>query len=228
MTNIENYKEHHKIFEQNVAFAARNIHYLLHISDRAKEDEAVFKALNKNARFWNDYNFNVIQTVIVFLGKIFDEDSRTYNISRTLNLAKRNLNFFSKQSLRDRKIASAGEFEGLDEYVDGAHELSSEDIKTIKKAAKEARRLWENFKPLRDKFYAHSEILSQEDKEQLLQQAKYDDLRQIIQILLNITHAFEQAELNGRKPDLTQDYEGTIRYAQGEADRLIDTLIAGK
>lgn len=125
------YTEHYKAFSQNVNFAARILHYYLHMSARANE-KADYDALNKTARFWNDFNFMALQTVIIFLGKIFDSQSRTHNLSKLLNALPQSLDHFSKANLKARKIATGGDKNfDWDEYVKDAHELNQADVDLI-------------------------------------------------------------------------------------------------
>ena len=221
------FSEQYKAFSANVAFAARVLNYHLEI-DKLAVDPTSLNALNTNARFWVDFKYCSLQTVIIFLGKIFDKDQKTYSVSKLINSAFSNTTHFKKSALRERKIEAAnGEFEGLEEYIEQAHELSKDDIKLIKAEVKKARILWSKFEPLRMKIFAHQEMITEEEKSELYRNALYEELQQLIQLLLNISHAFEQAEINGRKPELKNNYEGPINVAKREIKTLFHYLILG-
>ncbi|MBN8520548.1 MAG: hypothetical protein J0L77_01440 [Alphaproteobacteria bacterium] len=221
------YTEQYKTFQQNVVFAARTFHCYLIIGEKAATDKQVYNALNNNARFWSDYNYIALQTVIIFLGKIFDTDNNTRNITKMLKAVIDDISYFNKFNLKERKLKLSGEFEGINEYINNAHELSREDIKEIKQRVKKARGQWNNVKPLRDKIYAHNQNLNEEERVELYKKVKYSDLKDILQILLNVAHSLEQAELNGRRPDFNYNYEGPIRVAEKEVDNLLMLLIKG-
>ena len=125
------YKKHYDEFAQNVAYAARTWHHHVHLNNRAAEDQVILAALDKAARYWLDQRYAAVQTTIIFLGKIFDNDGRVHNVDKTLRAAHEEKEHFSKTELRKRKVESGGEFEGLDEYVQNATEPDSEDFKAI-------------------------------------------------------------------------------------------------
>ena len=226
--NEKEYKSYYTKFAQNVYFAARTLYYFLNITQKAVDKNEVHNVLEYNAQFWNDYNFMTIQSVVIFLGKIFDDDTRSYSLKNMLKKAVDGMEYFSRASLRKRKIELAGTFEGIEEYIQNSHELSNEDIKNVKLEVNKARKLWFSFKPIRDKIYAHNQILSLEEQEKLFKNARYDDLKEIVRILLNIVHIFEQAELNGNKPDFEFNYRGPIINSEKETDKLISLLVLGK
>lgn len=218
------YTEHYKAFAQNINFAARIMHYYLHLGAMAKDGGKNYKTLNKTARFWNDFNFVALQTVIIFLGKIFDNQNRTHNLTKLLEVLPQSLEHFNKDNLRKRKVQIGGKFEGLDEYIKEAYELTAEDIDAINIEAEKARTLWGKIEPLRHRFYAHHQMLTDQQRDALFKNVTYDELENLVQILLNISSALEQAEINGRKPDFNNDYRGPINLAEGEIDKLLNTL----
>ena len=205
-------------------FAARTLHYYFSIAKTISKDADAHQALLGNARFWSDYNYMTIQTTVIFLGKIFDPNSKTYNLSKMINSASKAIPYFNREALRKRKTALGVETEIIDGYIPTAYELSKADIKAIKQEIKKANALWDKIEPFRNKIYAHSEILTSEERLELFGQVKYDDLKDLIQILLNISHALEQAELNGMKPDLAYNFEGPIRVAEGQIENLMASL----
>lgn len=225
MNNTNPYKDFYKEFSQNVAFAARTWHHHVHLNNRASEDENLLAALNKAARFWLDQRYSAVQTTVIFLGKIFEHTGNTFSVDKTIRSAYEGTEHFKKTELRKRKIASAGEFEGLDEYIEQASELSIEDIKSVSTQVKEAKDIWERIKPLRDKVYAHSEILSENERKALYEAVKNEDLTRVIQILLNVSHALWQAEANGRKPDFSVDHTQPIEQARQDIENLISSLL---
>lgn len=210
MSARADYKQHYKEFSQNVAYAARTWYHHVHLNNRASKDGSILEALNKAPRFWRDLGYSSVQTTIIFLGKIFDTDSRVFNVDKTVRAVHDNKEHFSKHRLRERKIELAGEFEGLDEYINSASELGRDDLKAISAEVKKAKAIWERIKPLRDNIYAHSGMLTDDERAALYKNVKNDDINAIIQILLNISEALFQAEINGRKPDFSHDYHEPI------------------
>ncbi len=224
MSSID-YKKHYEQFSQNVAFAVRTWHHHVHLNNRANEDSAILAALNKAPRYWLDQRYIAVQTTIIFLGKIFDNDRLAYNVDKTVRAANDGKDHFSKSELRKRKIESGSEFEGIDEYIENATELSNEDLKVISSEVKRAKAIWERVKPLRDKVYAHNQMLSDIERKELYEAVKNADITDILQILLNISEVLWQAEFNGRKPDFSSNHSQPIEWAKKNIEELIGSLL---
>lgn len=220
----KDYERHYKEFSLNISMVTRSWHHYLHLHNKATPKSKLLEVMNKAPRFWLDHRYNSVVLTIIYLGKIFDEDSRTYNIDKTLKSASENKQHFSKENLRKRKVQSAGEFQGLDDYIQNAVELDKDDFKTLKTEAKEARKIWQKMKPIRDKVFAHSEMMSDDQREQLLSAVKNSDFTKIVQRLLNISNALWEAEMNGRKPDFKTDHYKPIKWAQNDIRDLIKSL----
>ena len=221
------YKEHYRVFSQNVEIAARNLHYYLEIRRRALGNKKVLKALNISPRFWNDFNFISIQTVVIVLGKIFDSDPKSHSIDKTINAAAHNLDYFNKASLQARKVASGLKEAIAVKYVANAHELTIEDIRAIKDEIKRARVIWKKLKPLRQKVYAHDEIITQQELADIYAQATYEELDELVQILLSVAWELQEAEYNGKKPSFTYDNEAPIKRAKAEVRSLLKLMLGG-
>lgn len=219
------YKKHYEQFSQNISFAVRTWHHHVHLNNRANEDKLVLAALNKAARYWLDQRYSAVQTTIIFLGKIFDNDERTHNVKKTLRAANGKKEHFSKPELRKRKIESGGEFDGIDEYIENATDLNSDDLKAISSEVKKAKVIWERIKPLRDKVYAHNQMLSDDERKNLYEAVKNEDIDFLLQILLNVSNALWQAEFNGHKPDFSSNYTQPIEWAKKDIEELISSLL---
>lgn len=221
------YIKHYKAFSQNTNFAARVLHYYLHLGTMAKPHDKEYNALNKTARFWNDFNFMALQTTIIFLGKIFDAQKRAHSLTKLIEVLPHSLEYFSKSMLKERKMALGEKFDWLEAYMEDAHELTLDDVEVINAEADKAKALWKKFAPLRHQVYAHNQMLTNEQRDALYNKVTYDELEELVQILLNISFALEQAEINGRKPDFKNNYESPINQSEGEINRLLNILTKG-
>jgi AbiU2 len=222
---MSEYKKYYAEFSQNVAFAVRTWHHNLYLNSRASDDDALHKALNRAPRYWLDQRYSALQTTIIFLGKIFDKDGRAHSVDKTIKAAREQRGHFGRKKLRERKIEIGGEFNGIDEYIENASELTIEDIEVISAEITKAKALWERIRPLRDKVFAHNEILSEAESKTLFEAVKYADMSEILQILLNVSNAFWQAEFNGRKPDFSTQFTRPIEWAKKDIEELISSLL---
>ncbi len=219
------YKKQFEQFSQNVAFAVRTWHHHVCLNNRANEDPAILAALNKAPRYWLDQRYSAIQTTIIFMGKVFDVDGGTFSVDKTLRSANDAKEHFSKPELRKRKIEVGGEFDGIDEYIENATELSSNDLKIISAEVSKAKVIWGRIKPLRDKVYAHNQMLSDAEREKLFEAVKNADMNDILQILMNVSEALWQVEFNGRKPDFSSNHTQPIESAKKDIEELIGSLL---
>ncbi len=224
-TKTNEYQNHYKQFSQNVAFAVRAWHHDVHLNNRADEDPAILAALNKAPTYWLDQRYSAVQTTIIFLGKLFDKDGRTHNVDKTLEAANNEKVHFNKIELRKRKVESGGEFEGIDEYIDNATVLNSDDLKTIKAEVKKAKNIWKRIQPLRHKVYAHNQVLSDVERKELYNVVNNADINNVLQILSNISNSLWQAEFNGLKPDFSFDHTQPIEWAKKDIEELISSLL---
>ena len=218
------YKKQYEHFSQEVSFVARTWHHHLQIEQRAMVDNKFHAALNKAAQFWLDHRFMALQTTIIVLGRVFDKDSRAHSLSKTLVAAKNELEHFEKSELRKRKIGIGETPNWLDAYLASAHELSADDLKNIRVEYNKANSFWKKLEPLRNKIFAHGEILSDAERSSIYASAKTEDITSILQILLNISEALWQAEVNGKKPDFASDQTRTIAWAKKDIQELGDSL----
>lgn len=224
-TKTGDFKRHFEQFSKNVSFAARVWHRHVHLKERAEKDTAILAALNRAAHYWLDQRYIAVQTTIIFLGKIFDPARRAHNVDKTIKAATDETDYFSQLNLRKRKVELGGEFEGIDEYIQNAHELDSTDLHKINVELQRSKSIWEGIKPIRNKIYAHNEMLSDVEHERLFEAVNEDDITKVIQIVLNISNALWQAEFNGHKPDFSSNHTQPIEWAKKDVEELIGSLL---
>lgn len=212
------YEQEFKIFSSNINQAARAFYYHQELqrqiyNDGIKhqnmpngyfQDSKLFQAVQENSQFWMDYKHcNIVFTVIV-LGRIFDKDTKSqksHHIERLIKFAK-NSELFKNEKLRERKIkGSDNSHEWIDNYMKNTHELSQDNFKNISDYAKETREKWESVKDLRNKIYAHQDVIDDLKKSAIFEKSQYLVFEEIVQRLLTLENVFLEAFSNGRAPD---------------------------
>jgi hypothetical protein len=90
----------------------------------------VHAMINRNSMFWLTTHRALFVSTFIGLGRIFDQRS-AHNLDRLLGMVGQNLPQLGKNALRQRKeeMISA---EQAAEYVDGKHELTSPDVRTLR------------------------------------------------------------------------------------------------
>lgn len=213
-----NYEQEFKIFSSNINQAARAFYYHQEFQrqiydDGIKhqnmpngyfQDSKLFQAVQDNAQFWMDYKDCTIVFTVIVLGRIFDKDKKyqkSHHIERLIESAN-NSGFFTNEKLRERKIkGSDNSHEWIDNYMKNTHELSQDDFKNIYDYAKKTRENWESVKDLRNKIYAHQDVIDDLKKNAIFEKSQYLVFEEIIQRLLTLENVFLEAFSNGRAPD---------------------------
>lgn len=213
------YEKEFNIFSSNINQAARAFYYHQEIQrqvyddgvkhqslpDGYFQDSKMFQAMQANSQFWMDYKHSSIVFAIITLGRILDKNSNAHKIERLIKAA-RNSGLFNNDKLRERKIkGSDNADEWIDNYMNNAHELSSNNFAEILSFAEETRKKWETVKDLRNKIYAHQEALDDVKKAAIFKKSTYGAFEEIIERLLILEHIFLEAFHNGKLPDF--DYK---------------------
>lgn len=214
--------------EHIINYAARSFYYHLHLNESVLDGSIEFEAINKCARFWLDYRSMTLQTCFILLGKVFSnkhQGKSNYSIHELSNSLT--VEYFSLEKLRERKMAGGNYKDWIDDYIKNAHELSQKNIRDIKKKLRQAHREWEDIKGMRNKVFAHGEILSEEEKQLLFASVTRTKIEGIIQTLLNVMHVLQQAEINGQEPDFNYIDNRPNRTAELEVKALLDLMAKG-
>lgn len=225
MIKPSNYKDHYRQFRSNVDFAVRTWHRQIQLDQEAIKNVKLNEALNRAAHYWNDQRHSARLITVIKLGNIFDNDQRSYSIDKTILVASSESDHFKKEALRKRKIVSGGEFDGIDDYIKNASELNENDLKIIEAEVSKAKIIWKRIAPLRRKIYAHNDIMSVEKRSKLHEAVNISDINNILQILLNVSNALWQAEINGQKPNFSTDHTQPIGWAVKDIEELIGSLL---
>jgi hypothetical protein len=164
-------------------------------------DFEVQGALNQHKGFWWPVIAALHQSAFVALGRVFDDDRRTHNVRDLLKHAERYPGIFSRQALEDRKVK-----DGLDpmiakQYAASAFEPRSNGFDQLRSAFEEKQRFYRaRIDPIRDKLFAHSQILPEGGRDALFAKLMLRDMEQIFVFPLQLYRALFDLFQNGREP----------------------------
>jgi hypothetical protein len=152
------FKSELKIFGDEANAAAQFLYGSLAVGTLINEDPNVRKRLNIAPLFWNTVHFSLQKSAILALGRIF-ETNTAHNAARLMREAGQ-IDIFSKDALRRRKHEqSANAAEWIEEFLARAYVPSHDDIRRLRKEVDTWRKIYDaNYRPLRDKTFAHSEF----------------------------------------------------------------------
>lgn len=230
------YEKEFQIFSNNVNQAARSFYYHTEIQKQVYEDcskqendyfqySKMYQAIDANAQFWNDYKYSSLFHAIVTLGRIFDRNKKSHGIRRLVKIAKQS-GSFTTHKLRERKIKdSDNASEWIDEYMYEKQDIGSSEYFKLLRYVVETINMWQQVKGVRNKLYAHQDVMTDTKRQSILETATYGTLEDIIKRLLTIEHIYWQAYYNGASPDLGYKNEQVLNRVQKDVTALLKRLI---
>lgn len=230
------YEKEFEIFSRNVNQAARSFYYHQEIKKQIYDDcqkqengyfqySELYQVINTNAQFWNDYEYSSLSYAIITLGRIFDKNKKSHGIRRLVKLAKQS-NSFTTQKLRERKIKSSDNAkEWIDNYMYDKQDISSSEYFQLLRYIVETTQLWKQVKAVRNKFYAHQDVITDVSKQGILKKAKYNVFEDVIERLLTIEHVYWHAFFNGAPPNLKYKNDQVFNSSKQEVTKLLAQLL---
>jgi len=161
-------------------------------------DKKVHRAVNVTPLFWRTTHHAMLLSAFITLGRTFDQDSH-HNLDRLVDIFARDVPSFSKDALRRRKelVISAAE---AARYVEGKHELTSDDVRLIKKQIGVRRRIYqERYRAVRDQF-AHHGLPDLGQREELFARTNIEEMKDLFGFLYALHDALWEAFQNGFAP----------------------------
>jgi hypothetical protein len=216
--------EHLQSISAEVDDALAVFHTYEEILRRGSEEDAVFRAFNANAMFWNVQKLSLQTTIFVALNRLFEVDANALSIHRLLNETLAHPEFFSKDALRRRKIELKIEPEYLDPLIDDAWApADASELRYLEKALKpHSRKFREIYQPIRHWYYAHRLFQTDRPFAELFSLTNRDELRQILDFLHQFVQMIWHLYQNGMKPEFRMQ---DIPKNDSEATRYVREVI---
>jgi hypothetical protein len=161
-------------------------------------DTEVHRAVNVSPLFWRTTHHAMLLSAFITLGRTFDQDSH-HNLDLLVDIFARDVPSFSKDALRQRKelVISA---EDAARYVEGKHELTSDDVRLIKKQIAVRRSIYqERYRAVRDQF-AHHGLPDLAQREELFAKTNIEEMKDLFGFLYALHDALWEAFQNGFAP----------------------------
>lgn len=173
--------------------------YLL-MRDLPAQDANVLREMNSNALFWITTRDALLLSAFVALGRIFDQKSK-HNIDRLMKVTEKNISAFSKKSLAARKVAAGLAEEEAAAYIADSYELTPGDLRKLRKRIAAWRKVYEaRYRDVRDKVYAHKELSSVDEANDLMANTKIQEMRNLFSFLSALEDVLSASFNNGIQP----------------------------
>lgn len=191
------------LFRREANAAIQFFYSWLAIRDISARDERVYQILNRSSLFWNTCLGALQTSTFIALSRVFDQSSK-HNLDLLLKLAQDNQQIFSKKALARRKRQSIRKTDDwLDTYLRRAYVPTKDDFRRLRRHVARYRRIYQNnYRPLRDKLYAHREVSGHIDRTNLFSRTNIRELQRLLIFLARIHDALHELFHNGWKPNL--------------------------
>jgi len=182
----------------------------------AAEDRRVFALFNNDAEFWKLQLYGLQQSMIICLGRVFDNVSGSFGINKLMSEAVKHPEFFSKEALRARRMAGSPDVPTyLDEYIAAAYEPTIADLGRIHASLSTHRDAYAaTYGKIRSLVVAHSIVRNREQIEAFYGGTVIANASEMFKALMDAMQAlYNDLWLNGREPLLGS-------YAFTEPERI--------
>jgi len=210
----------------NEVYEATYIHHVMEeISDIARSDEKILRAMNEQPLFWQAHRAASQAALFMCLGRIFDTGESANSIHRLVRITRANLQIFSKAALLERKMDHGQKPAWLDVYerLHGRQFLddiwepqTAADLKFLKDVLKPHTTHFEAvYRPIRHAIYGHRLMSDAEAGTTLFPQTNREAVGKVLDFLHDLVESITELYLNGRMPELGRrdfkDYNQRIR-----------------
>ena len=196
------FKERYDHFANEVQQATACYVIWKNLQNEPAKDKELLKALNNTPKSWIAIRQSMMLGLIMTLGRIFDDDGES--IHKLLISCIEEIHLFSKESLRHRKLMSAGlSAEELDEYIDNIYEPQEVDFKRLRSKIRPFKAIYQEFyQPIRHKLFAHRDKEHLGTTDQLWEHTKGANIEEMLNFLTAIDSVIREVYYNGVKPEL--------------------------
>ena len=118
-----------------------------------------------------------------------------------MKVTEKNISAFSKKSLAARKVAAGLAEEEAAAYIADSYELTPGDLRKLRKRIAAWRKVYEaRYRDVRDKVYAHKELSSVDEANDLMANTKIQEMRNLFSFLSALEDVLSASFNNGIQP----------------------------
>jgi hypothetical protein len=194
------FEEELEAFRTEEEVAQQYFFAYLSVRTLAASDADVLANMNLTPLFWLTTHHAMLLAAFVALGRIFDQDRKSdHNIDKLMRITGNNLNLFTRPALAARKVAAGLTPQQAANYVASAHEMTSSDVRRLKKDVAHWRQVYESrYRDVRHQVFAHKRKTAIVNK--VLAKTNIDEIKEMLGFLAGLYQALDQLFLNGREP----------------------------
>ena len=204
MTEAE-FLQAHIILINEVEDALQSLYIYIEMDKFADKHPLALRRMNKHPEFWLSIRHAQQTNFMVTLGRVFDTDRRSHSIHRLLKEMTRHPEYFTRDAFANRRRGSSpgADPECLADYLKDVFEMDRAALEKLSLALEPISDKYEqNFAPIRNKLFAHRDILDRAGINALVSKGLIVDLEEILHFLHDLLECIFQLIYDGRKPEL--------------------------
>jgi len=189
------------LFHNELITACWSFYGWKNIKKIASTDKEIRTAINKNTISWSIILHSLQITFFITLGRIFDKDERSFSVHTLINTCIKNIDQFSKEKLRERKIKgwNQDDISWVDEYIENSYQPKVNDFLNLQIEIEKKHILYElNYKPIRHKIFAHKDLKKIKNVKDLFSKVNILEAEEILCFLYQIERIIWTLYYNGR------------------------------
>lgn len=220
------YEEYYQEFSNEVHKALGSYFFWRMILNRAATEPELLDAMNYTPLSWIMTRHAFQVSLFITLGRIFDIDSEAFSADDLLKTCIDEIQIFTKNNLRQRKIRAAGggEPEWLNDYINKAYQPVEKDFQLLRGELSKRRKVFEQvYRPIRHKLIAHIDKKFMGKADDLWKETNIEELEGILWFLNDIKVTLFETYQNGRKPIL-QSRHPDVGFYESDYAKLLDLV----
>lgn len=198
------FEEYHEIFSNEVYQATACYVFWNRLQNEPAKDKELLKAFNISPLSWITIRHSMMHSLMMTLGRIFDIDGDSVSVDDLINSCINEVDKFSKESLKERKLKTAGlKNDWVEEYIHNAYQPTAKDFQMLKPEITKFKRIYqEYYRPIRNKVFAHIDKEYAGNTSELWEATKNANMVEMLNFLEDLKITLQMAYDNGRKPEL--------------------------
>lgn len=218
-----------KIFRDEVTAAAWSFFVWKNFNKVVSKDEAIIRSINENALSWNIITHSLQSTFFITLGRLFDIDGEAFSVHSLLRSCIENIDQFSLECLRQRKVKGNNNIEPdwLNVYIEKAYVPVEADFQRLRGEVSKQQKIYEDvYRPIRHRVIAHKEAATIESVSELFGKTNIGQVEEIINFLHQIENIVFDLLYNGRLQSIGDYNFSEDERAKKDVENLLGKLKA--
>lgn len=166
----------------------------------SKQDDV--DKINTNPNFWRIFEVSVRTNLFIGIRRLYEGKNSTFNFQHVINKCIENIDVFSADSLRKRKMVSSSDAsEWIDAYMADVYEPKDEDFKKLAKIVREkSKRMKGIYSEAATKIYVHAIHMDHASMAELTDKLSFDEMEIALESIWHCYNQIWRMYENGEKP----------------------------